>query len=375
VELDKLRIRREAQRRFDAENRPALSPPPVRPFADWIDQPIDPVRYRFDQLAPTNARVLLAAQFKAGKTSFVGNQIRALADREDFLNHFTVNTPADRIVVVDNELDEDMLRAWMRAQNIRNQKAIAEVVPLRGLVASFNILDDHIREQWARRLRDHGCDYLVLDCLRPVLDVCGLDESRDTGKFLLAFDELCSQAGVNDSTIVHHMGHSNERSRGDSRLLDWPDVLWKVVRETDDPASTRYFSAYGRGVNIPEGRLGYDPDTHHLTYVAGSRSDAKAEVAIPDVVAVLAEDALKGGEGISGRQIELATAESEHTRTVVREALKALVGRNLVLVVDGPKRSKLHRIAHPCDRCGYPLTAGQNDRHIDCSQHTAGVSP
>jgi hypothetical protein len=59
--------------------------------------------------------------------------------------------------------------------------------------------------------------------------------------------------------VVHHMGHAAERSRGDSRLLDWPDALWKIVRDKDDeddtgmddPQGSRYFSAYGRDVDVP----------------------------------------------------------------------------------------------------------------------------
>jgi hypothetical protein len=379
-QMSRLRISREARRRLETENRPALNPPPVRPFAEWIDKPISPVRYRIEGLAPTNARVLLSAQYKAGKTRLVGNQVRALADRDKFLDHFTVNTGAEHIVVIDDELDEDMLREWLCDQNIRNRNAVAEVIPLRGLVASFNILDDHIREQWVRRLRDHGCDYLILDCLRPVLDACGLDESREAGQFLLAFDELCSQAGVNDSTLIHHMGHNNERSRGDSRLLDWPDVTWKVIRsEPDNPASGRYFSAYGRGVNIPEGRLTYDPDTHRLTYVGGSRGDADVEAAFRAVIELLAilakedeDDTDDGRYSISKNKIEGDVGLSDHKQKAVRGAINLAIKRGLVEAKDGPRKSQMCRIKCPCSECGYPVMSGRS-RHESCTSETEGL--
>jgi hypothetical protein len=366
AELRKLRERRDARRRLDAENRPALALPPVKPFATWINEPVNPVRYRIDKLAPTNARVLLSAQFKAGKTSLVGNQVRALADHTPFLDHFTVNTPVERLAVIDDELDEDMLRQWMRDQNIRNTSAIAEVIPLRGNVASFNILDDHTRDQWVRRLADQGCDYLILDCLRPVLDACGLDENRDTGQFLLAYDELLAQAGVGDSTVIDHMGHTNERSRGDSRKLDWPDVLWKIVRETDDPASTRYFSAYGRGVDVREGRLTYNPDTHHITYVGGSRTDIKAEAAMLSVIEVLADDAKAGRQGMSGRDIEGALA-GDHPQKAIRAGRKLAVNKGFVTVAKGDKRATIHRITNACHGCGKPVASG-GPRHQECSR-------
>jgi hypothetical protein len=53
------------------------------------------------------------------------------------------------------------------------------------------------------------------------------------------------------------MGHGQERSRGDSRLLDWPDVNWKIVKESQSetdpdeaPGDRRFFSALGRDVNV-----------------------------------------------------------------------------------------------------------------------------
>ena len=167
--------------------------------------------------------------------------------------------------------------------------------------------------------------------------------------------------------MVQHMGHTNERARGDSRLQDWPDAIWRLVREDDEPGSPRFFSAYGRDVDLPEGRLNFDPDTRHLAYIDGSRKDAKTDAATPDVVAILAEDAQQGGEGLSGRAMETAACTGEHTRQAVRKALATLIRQGLVTVVAGPKRSKLHRITNPCADCGYPLAAGQEDRHIACA--------
>lgn len=119
----------------------------------------------------------------------------------------------------------------------------------------------------------------MLDCLRPVLDVLGLDENRDAGKFLVAYDALLDEAGIGDSLLVQHMGHANERARGDSRLQDWPDAIWRIVRETDEPGSPRYLSAYGRDVEVTEGRLSFNQSTRRMTYAAGSRTDAKVEAA------------------------------------------------------------------------------------------------
>ena len=235
------------------------------------------------------------------------------------------------------------------------------MITLRGKVASFNLLDDRVRAEWAQRLGALGCDYLVLDCLRPILDALGLDERSDAGKFLVPYDALLAEAGISDSLVVQHMGHAGERARGDSRLQDWPDAIWNIVRETDQPDSARFFSAYGRDVDVHEGRLSFDPASRRLTYAAGSRGDAATHAALVDVVKLLATST----ESPSGRGIEDGLSGTDHKRTAIRKAIKKSVTDELVTVIDGPKRSKLHTIAHPCVECGMPV-ASKRERHQAC---------
>ena len=174
--------------------------------------------------------------------------------------------------------------------------------PLRGKAATFNILDDRTRARWATRLSDAGITRLALDCLRPVLDALGLDEHREAGRFLEALDALGAEAGLTEKLLVHHMGHGSERSRGDSRLLDWPDAAWKLTRlksdddpTLDDPSGPRFLSAFGRDVNMPEAELTFDETTRHLTIgaAAGNRAQAKtrakAEAILPEVLAAIRE--------------------------------------------------------------------------------------
>jgi hypothetical protein len=105
-----------------------------------------------------------------------------------------------------------------------------------GRVSSFDLLDREIRSQWAAHLKAMEPAIVLLDCLRPILDTLGLSEDKDAGRFLVAFDELLFEAEIANSMIVHHMGHVGERSRGDSRLLDWPTAIWKLVKkDPDDP--------------------------------------------------------------------------------------------------------------------------------------------
>lgn len=387
IKMDVLRIDREARRRLDAEEHPTPELPPVKALPALLDEPDEDTPWLIDKVMQADTRVMFAAQFKAGKTTVVGNLVRALADRTPFLGAFEVKLAPNSIVVIDDELSERMLRRWLREQGIGNTAAVSDVVSLRGRVGSLNLLDERIRAQWATRLRELRCDFLVLDCLRPILDALGLDENRDAGKFLTAFDTLLADAGITSAVMVDHMGHNGERNRGDSRKLDWPDATWKLVRENEQPDSTRFFSAFGRDVDVFEGRLAYEPATRRLTYVQGSRSDSKVRAAFADVVRLLAaiakDDPQARGEDRacltkSAIEAELRHAGYEentdggHSQKAVRAAIE-LGLRSMVLRVDsGPRRSQLVSIAHPCEACGLPV-ASQRSRHESCPADVEGA--
>ncbi|UXA12056.1 bifunctional DNA primase/polymerase [Mycobacterium sp. SMC-8] len=324
-ELRNLEIRAEARKRFDGSRRAPFARS-VTNLTSFLAQPSNPTPMRIEKLMPDGGRVVFSAPYKAGKTTTVGNLIRSLVDGDRFLDVFEVKKPAQRLVLIDNELSADMVRDWIRDQGIRNTDAVADVICLRGEVSMFDILNKERRGEWAKWLRELGCDYLIFDCLRPVLDALGLDENHDAGRFLTAFDELLAEAGTGgDATIVHHMGHSGERSRGDSRIQDWPDAIWKIVRQDpSDETSQRYFSATGRDVEVSEGQLIYDKATRHLTYSNTNRSESKQQIkasAAHGQILLLLKQA--GKDGLSAKSIEdQAIKVPTVTRQAVRSALE-----------------------------------------------------
>lgn len=314
-----LRVQDDAARLFRQQRAGQQDKPSVINLADFLDQPDGDTAYRIDQLWPLGGRVVNSAQYKSGKSTQVGNVIRSLVDGDPFLGRFAT-VPAASVVLIDNELDENTLRRWFRAQGIRNQRAV-RLIPLRGKVSTFDILDPMVRQEWAQIIQ--GAEVVILDCLRPVLDALGLSEDKDAGRFLVAFDALLDMAGARDAMVVHHMGHNGERSRGDSRILDWPDATWKLVRETDEPDSARYMSAFGRDVALAESRLDYDPESRRLTIGEGSRKQGKAVDILDDVLA-----AVKMHPGISQNGVEKFISGDSKT---VRAALGLAVERGLML--------------------------------------------
>ncbi|MBM4723174.1 AAA family ATPase [Rhodococcus hoagii] len=272
--VERLRVQQAARELFAREQAADTAIPAPISLADLLATPDDPVEYRMEELWPKGGRVVFAASKKSGKTTATGNAVRCLADGGQFLGRFETEQ-VRRVTLIDNELDPRMLKRWLRDHGIRDTERV-QVVLLKGRVSSFNVLDPQTRARWAEMLR--GSDVVILDCLRPVLDALGLDENREAGRFLVAFDELLADAEVDEAMVVHHMGHSGERSRGDSRIVDWPDALWKIVREDpDDDSSARYFSAFGRDVEVHEGMLDYTPATRELTLDDVSRKAVQDE--------------------------------------------------------------------------------------------------
>lgn len=344
IEVLKLQIRDRARQLVRmAQAGPRGARPAAITLAQMLAEPDEPLAFRVDRLWPAGGRVMLAAQYKAGKTTLVGNLIRALVDGGRFLDDFEAVRPAGPIVLVDTELGRGMLRGWLRDQSIRDADRVI-VYPLRGRLASFDLTDPAIRRDWAVELRHLGAAVLILDCLRPVLDAIGLDENTEAGRFLVAFDAMLNDAGIADALVTHHMGHTGERSRGSSRLRDWPDAEWRLVRERpedDDPAAPRYFSAYGRDVEVAESALSYDSATRRLSLSgAGNRKQAAGRAILPDLLALLGDTPA----GLSGRQIEDALMHADKPRHAIRQAVKIGTDDGDITVTDGPRRSKIHQL-------------------------------
>lgn len=340
--------RRAARAALDAEAAQsgiARIPAPTT-LADLLAEPDDPVTFRIDKLLPSGGRALFYGPRKAGKSSIEQDLVRCLVDGEPFLGRYTVTPPEGAVGLIDDELSRSQLRRWLRDKGIRNADKVS-LFPIRGNVAAFNILDDATRTAWADRLRAAGITFLIVDCLRPVLDALSLDENHDAGRFVVAFDALLDEAGVSEAVLTHHTGHAGDRARGDSRLMDWPDALWRLGTEKpDDPFAPRFFSAFGRDVAEPERRLSFDPLTRRL-----SAGDTRGEGALSDACAVV-RDALRGGGGpmsaraLESRCVELASNSGGDgiPRSRIREAIEHLTVTGALDRAEGPRRAQLYSL-------------------------------
>ena len=334
---DRLRADQLARAELAAENAAAI--PPMFGGAEFLAQPDDEPVYRINDLWPSGGNVVLAAQFKSGKTTAVHNLLRSLCDGAPFLGRFHVTPPDGAVFVIDAEMPARSARRWLNEQMIARADRF-RYQNIRGSASSFNILLPELRRTWAGRIADAGTAVVVLDCLGPVLAALGLEENSgaDVGRLLEAFQELLRDAGVREAVVVHHMGHGAERARGASRLRDWPDAEWRLVRQDDDPASARYFSAFGRDVDVSESRLDFDPHTRALRIAGGSRAAGKTQAAVADLI-----ETVRADPGVNSRSLERALVDNGgHTQKAVRDGIQAALREGLIIRQDGPNRAKLH---------------------------------
>ena len=342
-EADKIRVRAAAAKLVRSEST-AVPEAEFVALGDFLAVPDEPARFRVDGLWPLGGRVVLAAAYKAGKSTLRDNLVRSLVDGDTFLGRFAVPVTVASVALIDDELDPRMLRRWLREQGIRNTRAV-HVLSLRGRVSALDLTDVDTRARWAAELRKRGVEVVILDCLRPVLDALGLSEDKDAGRFLVGFDALLDEAGVREGLVIHHAGHSGERSRGDSRLRDWPDVEWRLVRQAEDNREAdadarRFFSAYGRDVSVPEGLISFDPTTRRLGYAGGTRREADVERGLP-----LVEAFLKDHPDSSQRAVE-AGLKGSLGRDKARAALALAISRGLVVATwVANKNARLHSLS------------------------------
>lgn len=337
-----LRIRHEATHAIAIEARGTPKPLAIYTLRDLLAEPeIDPT-WTIVDLQPWNTRVMLAAQYKSGKTTLIANLIRSLLDGDLFLGKYAVAPLAGLVVLLDFEMSTSQLKTWYREHGIKADHRLV-IIPMRGMAAHFDLTNKDVLAEWVTRLKAWGAAYLIIDCLRPVLDALGLDEHHDTGKFLGPLDTLLVDAGCLNCCVVHHMGHTEERTRGDSRLRDWPDVEWRMVRKDDDPASTRYFTAFGRDVEIGEQQLGYDQTTRRLSIVGGSR---KTEAAREALDLVLQFVRVENAKGVTPTQNAIAEGlkDSDYKKPTIVAAIKLGISLKRITTTDGPNRAKLHTV-------------------------------
>jgi AAA domain len=272
-ELGRIRVREDARRRYEAEQRPLMPPFDAGTLAEMLDKPAEPPS-RVEGLIPWEASTLITAQRKAGKTTLDLNLARSLLTGEDFLGRFGVR-PLDGIVaMLKFEVSGAQLVRWADEAGIPRDRLF--LVNLRGRRNPFTAEED--RQALAALLRGREVEAVLTDPFGRAYSGTSQNDPGEVGAWLADLDRwVRGSVGARDSVLTTHAGWNAERTRGSSALEDWADSIITLVRDDEEHGDgERYLRAIGRDVEVEEDRLIFEPETRCLRLAgAGSRKAAK----------------------------------------------------------------------------------------------------
>lgn len=314
---------------------------------DELALPDPPLPWTVERLWVAGSNVTLVAMYKTGKTVFHLNLARALVDNEPFLGAFQTRPLAGRVGIVNAELDEALWRDWARRIGMRNLDR-ASVLHLRGY--RVDVATDVGREWLAAWCREREIEVLLLDPLAR-LQYGDENSASDIKRWTDSVDVLKREAGVIDAHVAVHAGRISERleegelprARGSSRIDDWPDALWMLLREGREVDAPRYLAVEGRRVSLEETELAYDVETLRLelVHVGGtSRRNARDLRGVERVVGILTERGATSFEsGLTSTALRSAIGgQSSDADQAIARAIT--LGR--VRVQTGAGRARVH---------------------------------
>jgi RecA-family ATPase len=339
---EETRARRQAAREVEAEERSATGAQFSAATVSEIRAQPETPRDRVNQLVPWASSILVVAQRKVGKTTFVLNLGRALTTGEDFLGEFGVQKVTGRIAILNYEVNGQTLARW--ADEIGDLDDLI-LVNLRGCRNPLGTPED--RRELAGMMRGAGVEVIIVDTFARAFTGASQNDAGEVIRFLSDLDTFARQeCGATDLVLTTHAGWKDDRTRGSSALEDWADSIITLTALDREPW-TRFVAARGRDTELEEHTLTYDPVARRLRLGEQStrreaQRDAKAEQILPFVVKAVttAEDPLTSAAMITSARLLGGQGHDDEFRKAARLA----ESRKLILIEDqGAGKAKLHR--------------------------------
>jgi hypothetical protein len=216
------------------------------------------------------------------------------------------------------------------------------LVNLRG--RSNPLADETERRELAEQLRAANVEIVIVDPFSRAFTGENQNDAGQVTTFLMMLDAFTrEEVGASELILTNHAGWDGERTRGSSALEDWPDALWRLVQ---DDQGTRYFSAFGRDVDLPEDALDFDPNTRHLTLSRSGSRRAKRQVAHHDELIAAVVQIVSLRPGLKTGEIE-AELTLPRQRGDLSQALQRAVDDGTLTRENGPRNSRLYSLAKP----------------------------
>lgn len=273
-----LRVDEEARRILRTEKLSKKPIPTFQLLTDLLQKDWPEERDFIERLLGKDEFGLFYAQRKVGKTVLLVNLIKAIVDHELFLGVYEVAPLSGRVGLLNFEMTEQKMTAWLSDIGIKNIDRVA-MWNLRGKESTFDLRDENRMSEWVAELRAAEVEFPIWDCLKPVVKALGLSEDKELGLLLYPFRQMCISAGTSGGLVTHHAGWSDAHSIGDSTAEAFADQIWKMT--LNEKTDVRSFEARGRDVTEPQTELTWNPLTRGVTI----KSDTNAEQAVLDALA------------------------------------------------------------------------------------------
>lgn len=232
-------------------------------LTDALEADIEPTNYLIDRMLAERENAVLAAGYKAGKTTLTTDLARALATGTPFLGR-PVKPLEGTVVCWDAELDLNYAVDQFRTMSMPREAT--DRIVYRNLKGYPLPLHTEQAFNWAvADLIEQKCEVLIIDTFGRLFtgDENSNNEVRD---WLLRLDLLKRRANVQSIILVTHTGHAQEgkktRSRGASYFGDWGGSLWSLERVSDDDTNNvrRLRIGTGRGVEAETIYYSWSPE-------------------------------------------------------------------------------------------------------------------
>ncbi len=339
-------FKREAKRLADALERQDERKPVWRSLTEQLRQPLNEIVYSVDQLLPLGGNALFAGRYKAGKTTFNGQLLKAWADGTPFLGQFEVHPDPERpnVTIFNYEMSEDQMQRWLARVGIVNTDRV-NVVHLRGLTVPLALPD--VRAELSGRLRDAGTGLWVVDPASRAFSGAGdVNSNADVATWLGWLDEVKLNADIRDLVLNIHMGHASasdknaERAIGAQAWSAWADALWFLNFDKD---GHRQFWASGRDVEFDKHFIEYD----HTSMGVILRPDPPDADDSGYRVRVAVTEIIRNNDGISQRGIlrELASLGVKGKTDDKKEVIQTMIDEGVIMVQGGGRgQSQTHHL-------------------------------
>jgi hypothetical protein len=332
-------FKREAKRLADAMEREDDRMPVIRSLTEQLQQPLNPQLYAIDGLLPLGGNALFAGRYKAGKTTFNGQLLKAWADWETskFLGRFQCRPSEERpnVTIFNYEMSEDQFQRWLAKVGIINTDRV-NVVHLRGL--SLPLALDTVRDKVAGWLRDLNTGLWIVDpASRAMAGMGDGSDNKDVNLFVGWLDEIKLKADVRDMVLNIHMSHSATKDPSDERAMGaqawsaWADALWFLTLDKDN---CRWFHADGRDVREEKLLVSYQAEDMSVALVDVDPDTQKRNEFERKII-----ECIRNNPGCSTRTIR-ETVKGRNND--VSEALEKLVRAGTVKIRPGPRRRQDH---------------------------------